>query len=51
MAKTSQVDPFAARKGDGQRSSSQPLFHQHGAEVQRFGDMRLLPTDTSMDQR
>jgi len=51
VAKTSQVDPFAARKGDGQRSSSQPLFHQHGAEVQRFGDMRLLPIALGHDAR
>jgi len=51
MAKTSQVEPFAARKGDDQHSSSQPLFHQHGAEVQRFGDMRLLPIALGHDAR
>jgi starvation-inducible DNA-binding protein len=51
MAKTTQVDPFAAKKGDGQRVSSQPLFHQHGVEVQRFGEMRLLPIALSHDAR
>ena len=43
MAETRQMDPFAAKKGDGHRTGSQPMLHQHGAEVQRFGEMRLLP--------
>ena len=35
-------DPFL---GDGKtrKESSQPLFHQRGEEIQRFGEMRLFP--------
>jgi starvation-inducible DNA-binding protein len=43
-------DPFVSTK-DGQRTGSQPLFHQHGREVQRFGQMRLLPIALSHDAR
>jgi starvation-inducible DNA-binding protein len=51
MAEARQVDPFVAKKGDRQRKGSQPLLHQHGVEVQRFGDMRLLPIALSHDAR
>lgn len=50
MAKTTQSDPF--RVADGDRPvSSQPLFHQHGVEVQKFGKMRLLPIALSFEAR
>src|SRR6266498_2224785 len=42
MTETRHSDPFVAR-GDGRKESSQPLFHQHGEEIQPFGEMRLLP--------
>jgi starvation-inducible DNA-binding protein len=48
MAKSG--DPFVATK-DGQRTGSQPLFHQHGREVQKFGQMRLLPIALGHDAR
>ncbi|MEE6260445.1 Dps family protein [Plantactinospora sonchi] len=44
MVSPKHADPFhAAEKSDGQVRDSQPLFHQYGAEVQRFGDVRLFP--------
>ncbi len=50
MAKTTQSDPF--RVADGDRAvSSQPLFHQHGVEVQQFGKMRLLPIALGLEAR
>ncbi len=50
MAKTTQSDPF--RVADGDRAvSSQPLFHQHGVEVQQFGKMRLLPIALGFEAR
>ena len=39
------------RAGDGRKESSQPLFHQHGEEIQRFGELRLLPIALSHDAR
>lgn len=36
------TDPFVSVKDD-KRTGSQPLFHQHGREIQRYGQMRLLP--------
>jgi starvation-inducible DNA-binding protein len=44
-------DPFLAKSGDRQRTGSQPFFHQHGAEVQRFGEMRLFPIALGHDAR
>lgn len=51
MADTKHVDPFQVRDGDGGRKGSQPLFHQHGTEVQEFGEMRLLPIALAHDAR
>jgi starvation-inducible DNA-binding protein len=42
MPETRHSDPFVGR-GEGRKESSQPLFHQHGEEIQRFGEMRLFP--------
>ena len=50
MAETRQKDPLAT-KGDGKHVSSQPLLHQEGAEVQRYGEMRLLPIALAHDAR
>jgi len=51
MADTKQSDPFLQADGDSKRKSSQPLLHQHGTEVQRFGEMRLLPIALAHDAR
>lgn len=47
---TRHSDPFHA---DGERPGhgSQPLLHQHGEEVQRFGEMRLFPLALGHDAR
>lgn len=44
------VDIMAAEGEDGNRSS-QPLLHQHGVEVQRFGSLRLLPIALAYETR
>jgi starvation-inducible DNA-binding protein len=51
MAETKHVDPFRAQGADGERTGSQPQFHQHGKEVQEFGEMRLLPIALGHDAR
>jgi hypothetical protein len=52
MANTKHADPFATTGERGSRfHASQPLLHQHGVEVQRFGEMRLLPTALSYEAR
>ncbi len=48
---TGHRDPFGAAEGDGHRSGSQPMYHQHGVEVQRFGQMRLFPIALSFETR
>jgi starvation-inducible DNA-binding protein len=50
MAKATQTDPFRTKDG-GSGVSSQPLFHQHGEEVQEFGKMRLLPIALGYEAR
>jgi len=52
MADTKQADPFT-RTGqeNGRSTGSQPLLHQHGVEVQRFGEMRLFPIALSYEAR
>jgi starvation-inducible DNA-binding protein len=50
MQETRHSDPFVAR-GDGRKESSQPLLHQQGKEIQRFGEMRLFPIALSHDAR
>jgi starvation-inducible DNA-binding protein len=40
--------------GDEKKSlglSSQPIFHQHGSEIQKFGTLRLLPLALGMSER
>ena len=50
MADTRHSDPFVAR-GDGRKEGSQPLLHQRGEEIQRFGEMRLFPIALSHEAR
>jgi starvation-inducible DNA-binding protein len=50
MTETPHSDPFVAR-GDGKKEGSQPLLHQRGEEIQRFGEMRLFPIALSHDAR
>jgi len=50
MAKATQSDPFKVADGD-RPASSQPLFHQHGVEVQKFGKMRLFPLALNFEVR
>lgn len=51
MSEMKHTDPFVAGDGDGRRTGSQPLLHQHGREVQRFGEMRLFPIALGHDTR
>jgi starvation-inducible DNA-binding protein len=51
MSDTKQDDPFRAIKEQGNRTRSQPMYHQHGLEVQEFGEMRLLPIALGHDAR
>ena len=50
MAKETRSDPFRMADGD-HRVGSQPLFHQHGVEVQEFGKMRLFPLALGYEAR
>jgi starvation-inducible DNA-binding protein len=50
MAKDVNTDPFSKAETN-RRAGSQPLFHQHGKEIQRFGQMRLLPIALGHDAR
>lgn len=50
MSRSTQTDPFVA--GDTtEQKGSQPLLHQHGAEIQRFGELRLFPIALAHDAR
>jgi starvation-inducible DNA-binding protein len=40
---TRRTDPFHTNGADDKHMGSQPLFHQHGYEIQRFGSVRLFP--------
>jgi starvation-inducible DNA-binding protein len=51
MAETTRDDPFTAH-GDGKVSRrSQPMLHQEGREIQRFGEVRLFPIALAHDAR
>jgi starvation-inducible DNA-binding protein len=46
------ADPFTTgREGGSRANGSQPLLHQHGGEVQRFGELRLLPIALAYEAR
>jgi len=51
MADTRRSDPFVVDKTNRERRGSQPLFHQKGIEIQRFGELRLLPIVLGHDAR
>jgi starvation-inducible DNA-binding protein len=51
MTETMHVDPFKTDTAGATSHGSQPLLHQHGKEVQRFGEMRLLPIALAHDAR
>jgi starvation-inducible DNA-binding protein len=51
MAEMKHADPFTKKEEDDRAKGSQPLLHQHGVEIQRFGEMRLLPIALSHDAR
>ena len=52
MVDTKHTDPFSRTAGNSDRSAgSQPIWHQRGMEIQRFGEMRLLPIALSHDAR
>ena len=44
-------DPFGETAEARRRSGSQPLLHQRGKEIQRFGELRLLPIALAHDAR
>jgi starvation-inducible DNA-binding protein len=50
MAITKRTAPIRKQPQDGS-NGSQPLLHQHGVEIQRFGELRLLPIALSHDAR
>lgn len=50
MTTSDDVDIILAESEDGNRSS-QPLLHQHGIEVQRFGSLRRLPIALAYETR
>jgi starvation-inducible DNA-binding protein len=52
MVDIKRADPFMTTgEENGRSKGSQPLLHQHGVEVQRFGEMRLLPISLSYEAR
>jgi starvation-inducible DNA-binding protein len=50
METIDRVDLFLSAAKDG-TLSSQPLLHQHGIEVQKFGELRLFPIALAVDAR
>jgi starvation-inducible DNA-binding protein len=50
MTTSGRVDIFWSQRSDGD-GSSQPLLHQHGIEIQKFGTMRLLPIALAYETR
>jgi starvation-inducible DNA-binding protein len=50
MPETRHSDPFVGDE-KARKESSQPLFHQHGEEIQRFGEMRLFPIALGLEAR
>jgi hypothetical protein len=52
MVDVQHTDPFATTGEErGLSKGSQPRLHQHGVEIQRFGQMRLFPIALSHDAR
>jgi len=52
MVETKRADPLTTTgEENGRSKGSQPMLHQHGVEVQRFGQMRLFPIALSYEAR
>src|SRR6266508_961758 len=51
MADAKHSDPFVMDRTNRERRGSQPLFHQKGVEIQKFGKMRLLPLALNFEAR
>jgi len=51
MAIAKQEDPSSKREPQDGAKGSQPRLHQRGAEIQRFGELRLLPIGLAHDAR
>jgi len=51
MAIAKHADPSSKREPQDSARGSQPRLHQHGAEIQRFGELRLLPIGLAHDAR
>lgn len=51
MAVSKQVDPITKKRPHAVLTGSQPRLHQHGVELQRFGEMRLFPIALSHEAR
>ena len=51
MSQMKHTDPFTTGDGNGRRTGSQPLLHQHGHEIQRYGELRLFPIALGHDVR
>jgi len=51
MAIAKQGDALSSTRPNDGSISSQPRLHQHGVEIQRFGQLRLLPIALSHDAR
>ena len=51
MAVSKQVDPITKKRPHAVLTGSQPRLHQHGVELQGFGEMRLFPIALSREAR
>ena len=51
MAIAKHADPLSKKRQRDGATTSQPRLHQHGAEIQRFGELRLLPLSLAHDAR
>jgi starvation-inducible DNA-binding protein len=51
MAIAKHTESLAKSRQRNSSTGSQPRLHQHGVEIQKFGDLRLLPIALSHDAR
>jgi len=51
MAIAKQGDALSRKRPQDGPTESQPRLHQHGTEIQRYGELRLLPIGLSHDAR
>lgn len=51
MAVSKHVDPVTKKRRQDVPTGSQPRLHQHGVELQRFGELRLFPIALSHQAR